>query len=162
MDQAEKKLIVLAQRVEEILTAAGAVRYGKGLPVERVLTYSEICRKLGIDEKKWPEVKGEMLRQGIPLGLKPWGGFFLGVQGDQASVSAYLWKLGWAYLRSASETIENFESADVLDECLPVLRRMLQDMFDDLPVLAEAVHSPFRADLETVLYLTSGSEERGE
>ncbi len=162
MDQAEKKLVVLAQRVEEILTAAGAVRYGKGLPVERFLTYGEICRKLGIDEKKWPEVKGEMLRRGIPLGLKPWGGFFLGVQGDQASVAAYLWKLGWAYLRSASETIENFESADVLDECLPLLKEELRDLFDDLPVLAEAVRSPFSADLETVLYLTSGSEERSE
>lgn len=78
---------------------------------QRTFTVDELCMNGGYTRYYWPEVRDRMARKGYPLAYKHMTGYYVGEQGEGATLAIHRWLVARGVMRSLRKTVVNMAQA---------------------------------------------------
>ena len=130
-EMAEEKAAGLMQPIRNYFMRQGAF-YDHETGHAGFLKVEEICDEFNLTQTEWYHMRRYLIRNGLPLAYHPFGGHYIGKQGSQVEMGAFMIKSAWSLFQHGVSIIQAAQESKHWDECLPALEDSLNKSRHDI------------------------------
>lgn len=111
----------------------------------------KLCKAIGAKPKEWRSIKEAMLGLGISISIIPYGGYYLGKEGEQATLVKHDQCIARGIGNSMKRKLALFGESNTLEDAKIYSQEKLGVSLEELPKMLEALGSPLPDPLKMLL-----------
>ena len=149
-EEKDLHLKYMAEKVVEYCDLNGYIREADNVKPTGI-PKKKICRAIGANQKEWPSIRDTMLKLGFPLSLISCGGFYMGKEGEQATLVKHDQRIARGLGNSIKHKLSLLGESGKLEDAKKFSQEKLGVDLNELPKMLEALGSPLPDQLKMLL-----------
>ena len=147
-EEQEQLLSDFARSAESYLKEVGCIREADNVEPIWAST-KDICEAIGAAQSMWYSIREKIIELGIPLSLAYFGGYYIGKDGEQATLMKHKESMIRGLARSYNDDIITMaRDGRTMEEVEKYARQRLAMDLKDVPKILRALGNPLPSPLE--------------